>query len=310
MPAFRAAIQAPTSSLPSIFIDDYRYVRDALNWLSQQAPSEQNPVQADDTRRTLCFQPNKDLALLLRRDLAVEMWPADNQFALCADKGLIEAAIKSARDTNAWPQVHFLWPLHPIVQWLDYKVMALFGRQKAPVIRAPQGLGAGESFVIILGQVPNRRGQTVLTEWMGVRVDARGIAQETLGFEAMLQRLGLNGVPLANDGKPIDASVAQAALPAVIQSVERHLKPIKQAFDADCQSRLGLELVKLKALQDRHLTQLELDYSRGIEQVNAARRKQRESDTADLFKQYKQWIRDTLELDDRAQFTVVAAIVG
>jgi hypothetical protein len=71
-----------------------------------------------------------------------------------------------------------------------------------------------------------------------------------------------------------------------------------------------LELAKLKALQDKHLTQLELDFSRGIEQVNAARRRQRESDTVDLFKHYQQWIRDTLELDDRAQFTVVASIVG
>ncbi|MEF8753219.1 MAG: DEAD/DEAH box helicase [Accumulibacter sp.] len=310
VPVMQTATHAPTASLPSLFCDDYRYVRDALNWLRQQAPREHSPVQADDTRRTLSFQPSKDLALLLKRDLAMEMWPVDNQFALSADKGVIEAAIKSARDTNAWPQVHFLWPLHPIVQWLDYKVMALFGRQKAPVIRAPHGLSTGESIVLVLGQVPNRRGQTMLTEWMGVRVDARGLAQEVLGFDAMLQRIGLDSASLANDGKPVDASIAQAALPAVILTVERHLKPIKQAFDADCRSRLGFELAKLKALQDKHLTQLELDFSRGIEQVNAARRKQRESNTVDLFKHYQQWIRDTLELDDRAQFTVVASIVG
>jgi superfamily II DNA or RNA helicase len=310
VPVVQTATHAPTAALPSLFGDDYRYMRDALNWLRQQAPREHGPLQADDTRRTLSFQPSKDLALLLKHDLATEMWPVDNQFALSSDTGVIEAAIKSARDTNAWPQVHFLWPLHPIAQWLDYKLMALFGRQRAPVIRAPQGLRAGESIVLVLGQVPNRRGQTMLTEWMGVRVDARGLVQEVLGLDAMLQRTGLASASLANDGKPVDASNAQAALPAVIQAVERHLKPIKKAFDADCRSRLGSELAKLKALQDKHFSQLELDFSRGIEQVNTVRRKQRESDTVDLFKQHQQWIRDTLELDDRAQFTVVASIVG
>lgn len=305
-----AATQAPTASVPSLFPDDYRYLRDALNWLRQQTPREYSPVQADDARRTLSLQPGRDLALLLKRELAVEMWPRDNQFVLSADKAVIEAAMQHARDSNAWPQVQFLWPLHPIAQWLDYKLMALFGRQRAPVIRAPQGLGAGESIVLVLGQVPNRRGQTMLCEWMGIQLGASGQTEGVLDFDTVLRRLGLADSELANDGKPVDASVVQAALPAVIQTAERRLKPIKQAFDADCRSRLARELAKLKALQERHFEQMELDFSGGIEQVNAARRRQRENDTADLFKHYQQWIRDTLELDDRAQFTVVAAFVA
>lgn len=113
-----------------------------------------------------------------------------------------------------------------------------------------------------------------------------------------------------NDGQPCDIGALQPALPAVIQAAQDRLKPIKQAFDTDCRQRLDRELDKLKALQDKHLKQLELDFSQGIEQVNAARRKQKESDTVDLFKNDRQWIRDTLELDDRAQFTVVAALMG
>ena len=44
--------------------------------------------------------------------------------------------------------------------------------------------------------------------------------------------------------------------------------------------------------------------------MNAARRRQRENDTVDLFKNYQQWIKDTLELDDRAQLTIVAALAA
>ncbi len=309
-----APVSAPTAELTTLFTDGYRYMRDALRWLSQQAPREHQPVQADDARRTLGFQPGRDLAQLLRRELAPEMWPVDNQFALSADRTVVEAAIRHARDTDAWPQVHYLWPLHPIAQWLDYKLMALFGRQRAPVVVVPQGLAAGEAIVLVLAQVPNRRGQAVLAEWVGVRVDPAGQVQEVLGLDAALARTGLaaGGAAdaLANDGKPLDTGALQKALPAVIEAAEGHIRPIKQTFDADCRQRLERELAKLRTLQAKHLEQLQLDFSHGIEQVNAARRRQKESDTAELFRSYQQWARDTLQLDDRAQFTVVAALMA
>ena len=305
-----APTSAPTGTVTSLFGDDYTYVRDALTWLRKASPREYNPVQSDDAKRTLSFQPSSDLAPLLRRELASEMWPTDNQFALSADKVLVDAAIQQARDANTWPQVHYLWPLHPICQWLDYKLMALFGRQRAPVIRVQHGVAPGEAIVVVLGQAPNRRGQTMLTQWMGVHLGKDGQPQTVLSLEEVMQRTGFGSSALANDGQAVPMAHIQAALPAVVQMAERHLKPVKQAFDADCRARLGRELDKLKTLQHKHFAQLELDFAKGIEQVNAARRKQRENDTADLFKNYQQWIKDTLELDDRAQLTIVAALAA
>lgn len=309
-PLTPAPTSAPTGTVTSLFGDDYAYVRDALTWLRKASPREYNPVQSDDAKRTLSFQPSSDLAPLLKRELASEMWPTDNQFALSADKVLVDAAIQQARDANTWPQVHYLWPLHPICQWLDYKLMALFGRRRAPVVRVQQGVAPGEAIIVVLGQAPNRRGQTMLTQWMGVHLGKDGQPQAVLSLEEVMQRTGLGSSALANDGQAVPMAHIQVALPAVVQMAERHLKPIKQAFDADCRARLGRELDKLKTLQHKHFAQLELDFAKGIEQVNAARRKQRENDTADLFKNYQQWIKDTLELDDRAQLTIVAALAA
>ena len=305
-----APTTAPTGTLPSLFADDYRYVRDALTWLRHSAPRSHHPVQSDDATRTLSFQPSADLAPLLRRELSSEMWPADNQFALSADKALVHTAIDQARDGNTWPQLHYLWPLHPIVQWLDLKLMGLFKRLSAPVIRVAQGVPPGQAIVLVLAQAPNRRGQTMLTQWLGVPVDAQGQPGDVLDLPAVLQRTGLADTPLANDGLPVPIAHIQAALPAVVQKAERHLQPLKHAFDADCRARMGRELAKLKTLQGRHLAQLELDFAKGIEQVTAARRKQRELETTDLFQNTQQWIRDTLELDDRAQFTIVAVLAA
>lgn len=305
-----APTTAPTATLPSLFDDDYRYVRDALNWLRHEAPRSHHPVQSDDATRTLSFQPSADLTSLLRRELASEMWPADNQFALSADQALVQTAIAQARDSNTWPQLHYLWPLHPIVQWLDLKLMGLFKRLSAPVVRVAQGVQPGAAIVLVLAQTPNRRGQTMLTHWLGVPVNAEGTPGDVLGLPAVLQTTGLADTPLANDGQPVGVAHIQAALPAVVAKAQAHLQPLKQAFDADCRARMGRELDKLQALQRKHLVQLELDFARGIEQVNATRRKQRESETIDLFQSTHQWIRDTLELDDRAQLTIVAVLAA
>jgi hypothetical protein len=303
---------APAAELTSLFNDSYIYLRDALRWLAQESPDEHAAIKTDDASRTLSFQPSRDLARVLQRDLASEMWPTDNTFALSADKAVVEEAIKQARDTNAWPQLHYLWALNPIAQWLDYKLMALFRRQRAPLLRVAQGLATGEAIVLVLAQVPNRRGQAVLAEWLGVQLDAAGQVQSVISLEEALHRTGLNSTAKAqaNYGQAPDSSTLQSALPAVIQAAEKHIKPIKQAFDASCRQRLERELAKLKTLQLRHNVQLEIDFAKGIEQVIAAKRMQKESATADLFSNYQQWIRDTLQLDDRAQFTVVAALMA
>jgi hypothetical protein len=212
------------------------------------------------------------------------MWPTDNQFALSADKGVIDAAIQQR------PRHQRLAPGALSVAAAPHQPVA--GLQAHGPVRPPEGAGHPGAARLEYRRVhrprPRPGAQPARADDAdgvdGRQPRCRRPGAGSAGLRCNVAADGLDSASLANDGKPVDASIAQAALPAVMQTVERHLKPIKQAFDADCRSRLGLELAKLKALQDKHLTQLELDFSRGIEQVNAARRKQRESDTVDLFK--------------------------
>ncbi|TIC80326.1 DEAD/DEAH box helicase [Crenobacter intestini] len=306
------ATGAPTVRPPALYDDHYRYLRDALHLIGQGGAHEFAALATDDARRTLSLQPGRDLARLLERELSDEMWPADNTFALCADPQAVDKAIRDGRNSNAWPQLGYLWPLHPVSQWMDFKLMAQFGRQRAPVLRVMQGLADGEAIVLVLAQVPNRRGQAVLAHWFGVQLDRAGRCQGVLELADVLARCGLaagNDAP-PNDGRAPDTRALQAALPAVIRAAEEHLRPIKQAFDADCRVRLNHALTRLAALRDRHAAQLALDFAGGLEQVAAARRRQKESATAELFDNYQQWIRDTLALDDRAQFTVIATLMA
>lgn len=298
-----------TTELPSFFPGCYTYARDGLDLLHALNPRGQAAPRCADEKQALAFQPNADLAALLERELAPEMWPRDNVFALSADKAEVDAAIRHARDTQEWPAIHYLWPLHPVMQWLDYKMLALFGRQKAPVVRVPRGLAAGESVVLVSGQIPNRRGQSMLAEWLGVRLDAAGRPQATLSLQEVLDLTGLGRNELVNDGKPHAAPELARLLAPALAEADRVLRARKREFDTCLSLSLQKELERLRQLRDRHAAQIEIDFAQTPDALAQGRRKRREAETDDLFAQYQQWARQTLELDDRAQFTVLAVLL-
>lgn len=305
-----AYIGTPISVPPSLFADHFAYARNGLDWLHTLNPRENPSPRCDDSKSSLAFQPNADLGQLLERELAPEMWPRDNVFALSADIGEVNNAIHHARDTQEWPGIQYLWPLHPILQWLDYKMLAIFGRQKAPVVRVPRGLAAGEAMVLLTGQIPNRRGQSVLAEWMGVRLTvANGLAVSTHSLAEVMALTGLHSGELINDGAPLAASSLERLLAPALDEAARVVKERKREFDTCHGQSLKKELDRLQELRSRHAAQLEIDFAQTPDALAQSRKRKREADTDDLFAQYQQWARQTLELDDRAQFTVVAVLV-
>jgi hypothetical protein len=300
----------PTSESQSFFPNNFAYARNALDWLHALNPREQPSARCDEAKQSLAFQPNADLAMLLERELAPEMWPNDNVFALSASRDEVDRAIHHARDTQEWPAIQYLWPIHPILQWLDYKMLALFGRQKAPVVRVPRGLAAGESIVLLTGQIPNRRGQSVLAEWLGVHLDASGRALTTLPLADVMARTGLGTGNLINDGSVVAVPEWKSRLAPALDEAAKVMREKKREFDAHLGQSLKEELNRLRELRSRHAAQLELDFALTPDALAQSRKKKREAETNDLFAQYQQWARQTLELDDRAQFTVLALLVS
>ena len=368
---------AATQTLPTLFRSHFHYLRDGLRWLYDPRPVVRHDgvrrydgsvrydggaarsrsgirVEVDDASQTLSFQPDRELSLLLSRELAPEMWPDDNHFTLSASAEAVNGAISHARNDDHWPRVQYAWPLHPVAQWLDYKLLASFGRQRAPLIRVPAGvpssagmthplpaafgsgtdrsgapaagataaattapLQSGDALIIVLAQLPNRRGQTMLSDWMAIRLNAQGQVQRpVLGLPEALRLAGLDAAArrdIPNDGSAPEAGFIkrlEEALPAVLGAAQAYLRPHKQQLDQHNRTRLQAELDKLRTLQGKHAAQLELELQHGIEQVNAAKRQREEAATERLFDEYTQWARDTLNLDDRAQYTVVAAVLA
>jgi hypothetical protein len=304
--------QKPAATRPpfSLFASDYDYVSSGFEHL-HAIDQYGHPVTRDAATQTVQIRPDADLDHYLRQHLSDEMRPEDGVFALTANAERVKTAITAARNTSHWAQLHFLWPLHPVLQWFDYKLLSSIGRHRAPVVRVPTGLAAGESLVIISAVIPNRRGQTVLDEWLVVRVSAKGVVSMHSLEEVMAATgLGVRDIPNAN--RAIDSTALQALLPAALERAQAHMKSRQIDFSQRMRERAHAEMQRLDALRGQHRQQLEMEFAAQATTggIAANRREQRTRELDKLFTEYQRWVRETLEIEPQAHLTVAAVLTN
>ena len=296
----------------SLFENDYHYVREGLGYLHAQERLAHGP-KLHPQQSAIELQPDDDLERYLKHQLAEEMRPADKVYVLSTNPQIVQNAIETARNTDKWPTIQYLWPLHPMVQWLDYKMLSLIGRQRAPVIRVQRGVAPEEALVLISALIPNRRGQPVLNEWLAVRIVSNGSVMGMLSFQELIGATGLGREEIPNAEQPHDTAKLQALLAPALEFAQRRMAEQHKVFSANSHRRTTEELEKLGKLRSLHHEQLALSFSGGDDNFAKARERQRETKANDidrLFKEYQTWVSQTLELDSRAHLAVAAVLVS
>jgi hypothetical protein len=196
-----------------------------------------------------------------RRQLPREVWPEHGRFVLTDDPAQICAEVERCRqDETAWPKVHYLWPQHVVLDWLIDRLQAAFGRQRAPVIRLPEG-GESEVAFLLSGTIPNRKGQPLVVHWLVVRYrDGRRTAVEDLA--PYLENVGLGARTLSNPGTPLDLAPLQALLPDAVAAARQEIIRRRDGFDQAMQEKLTRQLQELARLRSRQFEQLEWQLGR------------------------------------------------
>jgi superfamily II DNA or RNA helicase len=318
--------QPATSSLDQIdepatlFDSEYHYAKAALTQLNQGLTSQSFcQWTALDDERLLTLTAPRDLQDRLRQ-LPREVQADNDYYALTADRDRMAQAIETARQARAeedtWPQLHYLWPQHPIVEWLGDRVLTHFGRHCAPLLHSVH-LQPGEQAFILMGLVPNRKGQPLLVEWQVAhrQVDATGQAEFTLQpFDTFAARAGLKAGKLPNRGQfgadsPVGQAL-QAALPKAVAAMRAHMVTQQAAFSAGLDERLHATLAELERLQGRQVEQLTLDLERQLETVKRGRFEHRKQQINRVFDDYRQWVHDTLTTEPQPWIQVLAAITS
>ena len=154
----------PTAPRRTLFDDDDNFLTVALDEITDGAANLD--VHRDEERDLVAFDTPTDLAERLR-DLP-ERYLRDREITerirLSAQQSYAEERLAAARATDnklLWPDVGYLAPVHPVLEWAASRAMARFGRSEAPVM----GAEVDEPVFLTQASWANALGQPVLTRW-------------------------------------------------------------------------------------------------------------------------------------------------
>jgi superfamily II DNA or RNA helicase len=303
--SFAQSGSVTTAAMPSLFEDDFHYARNALSHVLNASN-----FQVDEDDRFITLDAPDDLLYRFRL-MQKEMQPKDNRFLFTDQTDLIQKEIAASRkEENAWPRVQFLWEQHPVMEWLSDKILANMGRHQAPVILLDKGLAKDETIYLLSGLIPNRKGHPLIHHWFGVsmvrEVNALGgetfIPKNILDLDALLGQTGFGKTEIPNPSAGTDTARLQKNLGTVIRKAKEIMTAQRNAFEQDMAPALARQLARLRELEQRHTRHIQQNLFTGS--VEKRDRKLRQ--VASTFKEYSQWISDTLKTEDAPYIKVVA----
>ena len=190
-------------------------------------------------------------------------------------------------------------------------MLAAFGRHEAPVLAGAPGLSGDETVFVLSGLVPNRRSHPLLYEW--IAVSYRGARFEAVvPFDEVLARTGLSRDGVANRSLPADTDALRPLLPDAVARGRAWVVERRRAFENRINEKLNDELAALERLKARQLHQLELQLERSdqAEAFKRARQERGQRDIDTIFKEYLEWVQDTMTTEPQPYIKVVGVMTG
>ena len=295
----------------TLFPDDMSFLREAVQSVRKRRGQE-FAFTYDRDEDVARLQAPDDL-LQRYRFQPREILPETRELTLTTNTAAIQEEVARCRqDEEAWPKLQYLWELHPVMDWLGDGILSAFRRGEAPVLPLAGTLDADESIVVISCLIPNRRGQTVLQHWCGVRFRG-GRFEDIMEFDAVLRRSGLSGDRLPNTGATVDIAALEQLLPEAVRQARTWMQDRHDEFDERMKVRLTEQLVRLGKLREKKQRQLEQRYDAADGKVQAMWKQRRENELRRLdriFTEHEQWVRDVMTTESTPYIRVAAVITG
>ena len=291
---------------------DLTYLTETVNVLSQTKKYDIMPLSLAEGVQ---LEITDEMRRRWRHVLPPEAIPEDGYLRLSPDRDFCARenvrSLQNALEEKAWPSVHYLWKLHPIMQWANDKAGQFFGRQEAPLVSLVHGVAPDEMYFVLAGLIPNRRGTPLVDEWFVLRY-VNGKYQETLSIEELVKRTGFDSDTLPNVGKAGDADcrAAESLLPDVIQRAKAEMDRSYEAYKDFSDEQVYAELGKLDKLKERHKQHIQQKYEQLSFTGKERRKDQEERKIDEIFKEFYDWVEDSMEIRDKPYIRVIAAFQG
>lgn len=167
---------------------DIDYLSNALSYLNQK---ENLPVQKLQTVSGLDIKITDDMRRRLSALVPDEALPEGDTLRVSDDKKFCMEMMRESMQNNmaetAWPKTQYLWPLHPILSWVNDKAGLLYGRGEAPIMGIPGMLDEGELIFVVTGSIPNLKSTPLVDEWFGLLYQ-NGQYAKTLAMDEVIQK--------------------------------------------------------------------------------------------------------------------------
>lgn len=285
------------AELPSLFDSTFEFVAEALQVaVDDHTTLDVRTDPSDPTFLSLATPPDlaRRLSALPQSYLAEQ--GLIERIKVTADRDVAQRRLDVARAStdSSWPDVAYLSPLHPLLDWLVDKLLVLVGRNQAPVIQA----AVDEPTFCVQGLWSNRQGRPQLVEWLAVTPQAdRG--HRIADLFQVLRRAGV-GPGMPNTGEPVDLTPLTDALTGVVDASRDELGRRRADHDARVEALLATPAERLEDWVERS-TQLALE-------LDDRRRNQKERRVDEVRLDTEQLI-DSLRTTGDPMVRVVAVLV-
>ena len=128
----------------------------------------------------------------------------------------VNAKADSGDTGTAWPEVHYLGPQHPVLDWLADKLLYRVQRNEAIAIAC----AVDAPTVLVSGVWSNKLGEPIASVWLAATIE-----DEMVTFADMFPTLAAAGVAegMVNPVWQGDMAVVEAQLGPIVTAVESNL---------------------------------------------------------------------------------------
>lgn len=300
---------APTSKVVTedTLFSDIDYLTQALSYLNQ---SESLAVQKLQTVSGLDIKMTPDMLRRMKALVPEEALPAGETLRLSDNKAFCMQEMRRSMQNNmaetAWPTTQYLWPLHPIMTWVNDKSGLLFARGQAPIMGIPGKLADGEIIYVVTGSIPNLKSTPLVDEWFGLLYRNDKFV-EALLMNEVVRRTGISrtNIPNTNCIGEAEVSVASSLLENVVSEAKAYLDIYYKKYEQTMNPLLDEEVDKLIELQNKHKEYYQLtlfEHQRKLEE--------KERSVDELFDRFTNWVTETLTIQNNPYIRVVTVLMG
>lgn len=278
---------------------DIDYLSNALSYLNQK---ENLPVQKLQTVSGLDIKITDDMRRRLSALVPDEALPEGDTLRVSDDKKFCMEMMRESMQNNmaetAWPKTQYLWPLHPILSWVNDKAGLLYGRGEAPIMGIPGMLDEGELIFVVTGSIPNLKSTPLVDEWFGLLYQ-NGQYAKTLTMDEVIQKTKISNMSIPNTKSigETEVSTANNLRESVVAEAKTYLEDCYKNYENKISPMLNEELDKLADLETRHKEYYQMTL---FDKERKLQEKERSVEV--LFDQFADWVTETLTIQNNPYF--------